>query len=112
MIDMRKHDSRDILPGKPFFKGSKGKKNYLISAPVPVIDPLWIFSGKWIHLCTQCMDQLEKWHCLLEKGIISEEQYKELQGNILGDLRSFNSLYSSSKHYSSIPNVNLCILHE
>ena len=90
MIDMRKHESRDIPPDKPFFKGSKGKKENTSSDPcTSSTDPLEISPGKRIHLRTQCMDQLEKWHCILEKGIISEEQYKELQGNILGDIKKF-----------------------
>ena len=89
MIDMRKHESRDIPPDKPFFKGSKKKKENTSSDPcTSSTDPVEISPGKRIHLRTQCMDQLEKWHCIPEKGIISEEQYKELQGNILGDINS------------------------
>ena len=86
MIDMRKHESCDIPPDKPFFKGSKGKKKNPCTSSTDLLE---ISPGKRIHLRTQCMDQLEKWHCLLEKGIISEEQYKELQGNILGDIKKF-----------------------
>ena len=54
---------------------------------ISTTDLLGISPGKQIHLHTQCMDQLEKWHCLLEKGVISETQYKEFQGNILGDIK-------------------------
>ena len=89
MIAMRKYDSRDIPPDKSF-KGSKGKKkNTLSDSSTSSADPLGISPGKRIHLRTQCMDQLEKWHCLLEKGIISKEQYKELQGSILADIKKF-----------------------
>ena len=90
MINMQKHESRDVAPDKPFFKGSKGKKKLATSDPsTSTSEPLEISPGKRIHLRTQCMDQLEKWHCLLEKGVISEEQYSELQGNILGDIKKF-----------------------
>ena len=88
MIDMRKHESHDFPPDKPFFNGSKGKKKNTSPDPCST-DPLEISPGKRIHLRTQCMEQLEKWYCLLEKGIISEEQYTELQGNILGDIKKF-----------------------
>ena len=54
---------------------------------ISTTDLLGISPGKQIYLHTQCMDQLEKWHCLLEKGVISEMQYKEFQGNILGDIK-------------------------
>ena len=37
MIDMRKHESCDIPPDKPFFKGSKGKKKTLHLTPTPVL---------------------------------------------------------------------------
>ena len=83
MINMQKHESRTVTPDKPFFKGSKGKKKFALSdLSTSTSEPLGISPGKRIHLRTQCMDQLEK-------GIISEEQYKELQGNILGDIKKF-----------------------
>ena len=50
------------------------------TTPIPLATTPFTIPIVWIR---------EKWHCLLEKGIISEEQYKELQGNILGDIRKF-----------------------
>jgi hypothetical protein len=32
------------------------------------------------------MDQLTKWHSLMEKGIITEEQYQGYVGKILNDI--------------------------
>ena len=46
MIDMRKHESRDIPQDKPFFKGSKGKKKNTSSDPCSSsTDPLEISPG-------------------------------------------------------------------
>lgn len=32
---------------------------------------------------SECIDQLEKWHMLMECGVISSDQYKELKDTIL-----------------------------
>ena len=90
MINMRKHESRDTPPDKPFFKGSQAKKKPTVnpSKSDPPI-PAGISPGKRIHLRSECMEQLEKWHSLLEKGAICEEQYTEMQANILGDIKRF-----------------------
>ena len=41
--------------------------------------------GKRINLRSECMDQLNKWHGLLEKGAISQTQYDEFK-KIIGDI--------------------------
>jgi len=35
----------------------------------------------------QCIDQLSKWHVLLELGAITEAQYNELKATILDDIK-------------------------
>ena len=32
--------------------------------------------------------QLDKWHSLKEKGVITAEQYKEVQDNIMADIKT------------------------
>ena len=42
---------------------------------------------KRVALHTQCIEQLEWWHQLMEKGGISKKQYDPLQCNILAEIK-------------------------
>ena len=57
MIDMKKHSSYDTPPHKPFFKRAVSGTKELCMSP-----------GKRIKYRSECIDQLDKWHALLEKG--------------------------------------------
>jgi len=37
---------------------------------------------------SQCIEQLDRWHTLLEKGGITKEQYDELQATIFKDMQN------------------------
>lgn len=41
--------------------------------------------GKRISLRSECIDHLGKWSKLMERGVISNTKYEELQENILKD---------------------------
>ena len=77
MIHTHKHDSLDVPPNKPFF----GKKK---STDAVAVSP-----GKRINLRSECITQLDKWHQLKERGVISKEQYEELQKTILTNIKIF-----------------------
>lgn len=81
MIQMKRHESYD-LPDKPFF--GKSRRRVLESTEATSISP-----GKRLNMRSECIDQLEKWHALMERGAISAEQYKELQKTILTDIKKF-----------------------
>ena len=90
MIDLGKHSSYDEPPDLPYFGRKKTKENsscigptQVTTSPEPSAPPS---PGKRIRYRSECMDQLSKWHGLLESGIITQEQYKELQGTILSDI--------------------------
>ena len=76
IMHMGKHESRQIPPDLPYFGRSKK-----ISDPSSSMPP-----GKRINLRSECMDQLNKWHDLLEKGAISQTQYDEFKKKIIGDI--------------------------
>lgn len=76
LIQMKKHKSYDEAPDKPFFGSKRTKGNTDTFSPV-----------KKIELRSQCMDQLQKWHDLLDKKIITQQQYDELQEKILADIQ-------------------------
>lgn len=42
--------------------------------------------GKRVSLRSECINQLEKWHSLLGKGIITQNKYDDLQKAILNDM--------------------------
>lgn len=48
-----------------------------------------ISPGKQIGLRTELINQLDRWHQLLEKGAITQDQYQELQEKILSDVKKF-----------------------
>ena len=83
MIHMKKHSSYDEPPQKPFFMGSKRKQKEN-NAPSATLSP-----GKCILYRSECINQLDKWHDLLEKGVISSAQFTELQETIMNDIKRF-----------------------
>lgn len=83
MIHMKKHTSYTDPPDKPFFRQSKSKLKVGTSSDSE-LSPV-----KRINLRTECINQLDKWHMLLEKGAITSEQYKQLQETILSDIKQF-----------------------
>ena len=96
MVDMEKHDSYDEPPNLPFFVGCKNptKKTTdhekaaeveIDSAPDSRL-PTGTCLGKRIKYRSECMDQLSKWHDLLEKGVVNQQQYQEMQSKILSDI--------------------------
>ena len=80
MIMMKKHDSLDHPPKKPFFKVNTTESDQLQSSTKS--------PGKRIHYRSECMDQLDKWHSLLTRGVITQEQYSEMQESILSDIKN------------------------
>ena len=81
-IHMKTHSSYDDPPDKLFFRADSSKytkssdKQDVPPTAAQASDP--ISPGKHIILRSKCMDQIEKRHQLFMKGIISEEQHKEL----------------------------------
>lgn len=87
-IDIGKHTSYDNPPNLPFFVGKKPRSKECppISATAVVTTSQPQSPGKRIRYRGECMDQLTKWHSLMEKGIITEEQYQGFVGKIVNDI--------------------------
>ena len=81
LIQMGRHDSYDSPPNKHFFTVNK-KMAGASTSSMPGISP-----GKRLNMRSECIDQLEKWHRLMQNGAITPEQYKEIQDNILSDIK-------------------------
>ena len=81
LMMMKKHDSYDHPPEKPFFKQKK-EEQPAAGARSP---------SKRIHYRSECMDQLDKWHSLLQRGVITQDQYTEMQESILSDIKKLNN---------------------
>ena len=75
---MSEVDKIVVFDRKAFFKNKKVKNDKRPSQLSP---------KKRIELHTECMEQLQKWRDLLDKSIISKEQYDELQCTILNDIK-------------------------
>ena len=63
MVNTHKHESLDSPPKRSFFRKKR-------SADAPGISP-----GKRITLYSECIDQLDKWYKLKERGVITKEEY-------------------------------------
>ena len=95
MLNVGKHSSYDEPPDFPFFKQPKQKvKDTSSSASVqPTSSTVSATNSptKRVGLRAQCIDQLSKWHALLNAGGIDQAQYDELKESILGDIKNFKS---------------------
>lgn len=93
MIRLKTHDSLNEPPDKPFFRGRKrqvgeiqspsGKApaNKRLCAP-PAVSP-----GRKVNIRSELIDQLEKWHKLLDLGVIAQREYDDLKEKILSDIK-------------------------
>ena len=79
---MKKHDSLDAPPDKPFWRGSSSKSK--AAGGTGTTSP-----SKRIALRGQWVDQLLKWHELLKKGATTKDQYNEFQSTIMEDVKKF-----------------------
>ena len=82
LIHMKKVQSFEEPPDKPFFRGKCKKED---KSPSVVVSTC-ISPSKKIGLRTELLDQLEKLSNLYEKGIIDQAKYEGLQSNILCDI--------------------------
>ena len=96
VIHIGKHSSRETPPDLPFFRQSHKKTTPpsshmpLSSAGLPSTSaPVAVSPGKPVSLRSECINQLDKWHSLHEKGIITQEQYDDMQKAILSDMFKF-----------------------
>ena len=85
LIQMKKHTSYDVAPNKPFWKVSKmlsdkdkGDRSSCTVSP-----------SKRVNLRGQCVTQLLQLHQLLERGGITQQQYDDMQGSIMGEVKKF-----------------------
>jgi hypothetical protein len=77
LFQMKKHHSLEVAPNKPFFQSNAHTASASVSP------------GKRINLRGQCVDQLQKWHTLLESGAITQDQYEEFKLTIMHDIKKF-----------------------
>ena len=84
MINIGKHISLDQPPEYPFFGRKKSTTPPVSSNQSQGSNN--VTPTKRLGMRTECIDQLSKWHALLQSGAISNEQYEELKGVILKDM--------------------------
>ena len=84
LLQMKKHDSYESPPNKPFFKTNIDAGKVDCSLEGSSLSP-----GKRLQYRSECINQLEKWHNLMERGAISEDEFKEMQQTILTDIKKF-----------------------
>ncbi len=85
LIQMKKHSSYDVPPNKPFWKVTRSKQKLLSSTDTEIT----VSPSKRVNLRGQCVQQLLQLHELLEKGGISKEQYDEMRGTIMDEVKKY-----------------------
>ena len=102
LIQLKKHSSLNIPPDYPLFRGRKknpqdntdsessadakalpSSKGSDINSTAPGLSP-----GKRLGMRSQCLDQLGKCIDILDKGGLSQDEFKELQKAILADIKT------------------------
>ena len=70
LLEMGKCNSCEDQPDKPFFKGRKSAGTVAKKPVSAGMSPV-----KRVNMRSELIDQLQKWHQLLELGAISHTQY-------------------------------------
>ena len=102
MIQLDKHSSLESPPVGRFFKSPNQSKSSdsessatatvtgeTTAASQSSAEPTMLSPTKRVMLRTQCIEQLERWHNLMKSGGITKEQYDELQGSILSEVKKY-----------------------
>ena len=80
---MKKHDSYEKPPDKPFFRNTRqGKKSHprelaQQNSGLPSDSVVGLSPGKQVQLWGQLIDQISKLHDLFERGAIAKTQYDQ-----------------------------------
>ena len=92
LVQMGKHGCMEEPPDKPFFRGQKRSADSCpcIAGSTPeskkrattAISPC-----RKVNVRSELIEQLDKWHKLLDSGAINQQQYDELQQIILRDIK-------------------------
>ena len=77
LIELGKHKSVIQPPKTAFYQPLHTTSSMLVASP-----------GRRVSIRLECIDQLQKLHSLLGCGAITKDQYHELQGTILSDIRN------------------------
>ena len=95
MLHLNTHNSIDEPPDKPFSRGRKRPAAATVGShspqgKVPDSKRSTLSSGVspgWkINIRSDLINQLDKWHKLLDSSVITQEEYDALKGKILSDI--------------------------
>ena len=89
MMHIGKHSSSEEPPNVPYFTRGRTKMSSPQSGdelPTPMSPTSPMSPTKRVSLRSECIEQLNKWHSLLEKGIITQANYDRVQQTILKDI--------------------------
>ena len=91
LTEMEKHSSYDEPPNTPFFAG-KGLKaarsSSASSSSNRMLSNTGVSPSKRLIMRSQCIEQLDRWHTLLEKGCITQADYDEMHAKIMADTKN------------------------
>jgi len=87
---MEKHSSYDEPPNTPFFagKGLKAAKSTSETSSNGMSSSTGVSPSKRLIMRSQCIEQLDRWHTLLDKGCITQADYDEMHAKIMADMKN------------------------
>ena len=99
MIQLDKYSSLETPPAGHFFKSTAecvmsvtnmhtATKESTVSATFSSAEHAALSPAKRVIHCTQCIEQLERWHNLMKNGGITKEQYYDLQASIPSEVKN------------------------
>lgn len=96
MYHLKTHDSLDIPPDKPFFRGNVKKRPSSMSSGertpeskrAAVTTRAGVSPGRRVNIRSELIDQLKKCQDLVDTGAISKEIFEDLQHTILDDIKT------------------------
>ena len=92
MVHMKTWSSLDEPPNKPFFTHGRKRSNEASTSEEPPTSKIGSTSapspGKKARVRSELIDQLDKFHRLLESGALSSAEYSELRSTILTDIKN------------------------
>ena len=96
MVRLKTHDSLEEPPDKPFFRGRKRPTTTRMETNSPsgkapeskrAAHTSAVSPGRKVNIRSELINQLDKWHKLLDSNVITQSEYDELKGKILSDIK-------------------------
>ena len=78
MEQLKTHASLEEPLDKPLFRGRKRQSCTVREGSTPDSKRAAVSPGRKVNIRSELINQLDKWHRILDSGVISKDEYDEL----------------------------------